>query len=118
MREFKFRAWDKVNGRMYDVEFIGKNVIKLKEAEWENRDDFIVMQYTGLKDSEGREIYEGDVIETQRIKGVVKWDNFFGCWQVINKTDRSMLTNIDVIRSEVLGNIYENPELLGGNDNV
>lgn len=74
----------------------------------------IVMQCTGLKDKNGKPIYEGDVIQDTIIPEyfyVVEWNNGgFSLKSTIGNSFRL----IDTMRLEVIGNIYENPELLRG----
>lgn len=62
-REIKFRAWDKENKQIELVDFLGENTLHICNAEWENREDFEIMQYTGLKDKNDKEIYEDDIVQ-------------------------------------------------------
>ena len=157
MREIMFRAWDKANNQMVNYEpfeskktFIGLNgdlgVLDIdNDCEWmglASRLAYELLQYTGLKDNKGKEIYEGDIIKFNNNKfdlwkvcfdrfdvrdcetGIVI-DQVIGWNLKAIKTDVLStcepfcydfpLTNYYIARceAEVIDNIYENPELLG-----
>lgn len=108
MREIKFRAWDKFDGEMLTP---GQSEIfrlmMLVEQGVKEKDRFILMQYTGLKDKNGKEIYEGDICQ-QSFTGYEKG-------QVSISPTQGVMVGLRPIwpaNVEVIGNIYENPELL------
>jgi len=129
-REIKFRAWDTLKKEMYEVMSVDFEVDAwFNENEGHHHSEngrVIIMQYTGLKDKNGKEIYEGDVL---RLGGIGNVAIKYGCfvignddWGVEHKTmgfagewidepdSYTMLTEED--KFEVIGNIYENPELI------
>ena len=113
MREIKFRAWDKENKVMQTPFDLSSNpkywCKKLK--------DFPLMQYTGLKDKNGKEIYEGDIIKIfgsspNHIEEIEWVDN--GDWMGDKQPLVGFIHHSAIYKQpiEVIGNIYETPELL------
>ena len=112
MREIKFRVWDYDKMR-YDVTGLKCNN-GLVEGFY--LDDIYafghIMQYTGINDKNGKEIYEGDILEYNNIKYQVKWSNNFMFILTANKIGGGMLCEYSMENMEIIGNIFENPELL------
>ena len=120
MRKIKFRAWDKENEKMMKVSSLH---LENKEISVKENGTFHLfrmqdlMQYTGLKDKNGKEIYENDLISCNKHKNIVV---FFegGCFKV--KYLRNSTTTItctlnsflEKYKCKISGNIYEHPELL------
>jgi uncharacterized phage protein (TIGR01671 family) len=120
-REIKFRAWDKENKQMEMVDFLGENTLHIYNAEWENREDFELMEYTGAKDYDDKEIYEGDIVgffnDEDYIlkpgKAEICFDLGTFCMKHFKYgTEPLRDMEIDEMVIKVIGNIYENPELL------
>lgn len=123
MREIKFRAWDAAEGQMFEVSqlnfshdidgFIIDDLPRQKQLR--------LMQYTGLKDRNGVEIYEGDVAKLHcsnntetNISAEVLYGNHSYDMRLLQGWDVHKYCGMhDCFRyAEVIGNIYENPELL------
>jgi len=129
-RETKFRVWDK-DGKFF---FIDKEVLaitmdgKILDLKWETlslssglveqgfgatKQKIILQQYTGLKDRNGKEIYEGDIIECEYGLGQVVFEE--GMFILGGKKypkGMNITSELNEIDSEIIGNIYENKELL------
>ncbi|MBE9515945.1 MAG: hypothetical protein IME93_03090 [Proteobacteria bacterium] len=131
MREIKFRAWD-IDRRQYlsgGAVFIevlrGRNPeegrLYLDTSDHISKDRFILQQYTGLKDKNGAEIYEGDVLEEEEgYYFEVVWDESWAKFKIQHRTISIQYPEWNRGKKmKVIGNIYENPELLdndGGNE--
>ena len=108
MREIKFRFWQPFTKKMIYPKNGEGTFNDLQEKE-----DWKVMQYTGLKDKNGKEIYESDYLLCDGRTFEVKWHKEQGCWEyylVSKNWSPKMYCNPR--ESEVIGNIYENRDLL------
>jgi hypothetical protein len=122
MREIKFGAFDKKDSgwlcRCLSItDLIFRDILEKYAAEI-ILGDVILVQFTGLLDKHGKEIYEGDILATRRGLEPVFFDQ--SCFRIGTEHNHS---NIDSdlydtykTRECVVGNIYENPELLEGDE--
>lgn len=137
MIDIKFRAWDKKTKKMRKVESIGFGTLSLHKEEYpvinlkgrdcinnkdiiihRDKNQYYLMQYTGLKDINGVEIYEGDILVFPN--GKTRGEVFYcdGSFQLRSEIDVDILSAYCLNKMQVIGNIYENPELLGVDKNV
>jgi uncharacterized phage protein (TIGR01671 family) len=115
MREIKFRAWNKSTKEMnayveiycYKDGSVGYSAGKENNNAVGSTENFVLMQFIGLRDKDKKEIYEGDIIDfwnpgsKEHEFSAIEWDGYsFG----IDQRDARL--------SKVIGNVYENPELL------
>ena len=125
---YKFRVWDKYTEEMWNVEslhiedeyvdlFKGNIYEKRSDNPWAKISDIILMQCTGLKDKNGVEIYEGDVLyfepfETHENDRIVQYINGAYRGKLIRSGYSKLLADC-VHEAKVIGNVYQNKALLG-----
>ena len=127
MREIKFRAWDREKKKMYEVEnicFYGHKSVTLQYNPVIKKaiEDIEIMQCTGMKDSTGKEIYEGDIVVVGQDTGN-KYDRYI---MTFNDDSHSYLAKQQGTLGSyigpgywndklvVIGNCWDNPDMLGG----
>ena len=121
MRDIKFRVWDNdLEIMSYSdtdifITFSDDGICIGYEID-DEIDDYDLMQYIGLKDKNGREIYEGDIVEYKNEYHVIEWDDckFMakGFYCSSQDTPDDFFSEFAYTNCKVIGNIYENPELL------
>lgn len=118
MRKVEFRYWCNFEKEMYPKAYVEEhlNLAFMSELIEVAQERYIFLEYTGLKDKNGLKIYDGDILkdEFDRVSQVywVDKEARFTIREVGRKTEYFMLINH--LHVEVIGNIYENPELLKG----
>lgn len=127
MRQIKFRAWDKNSNKMFAIKSIDMNVgyvncgrgLPMQHSQCLSFEDIELMQYTGLKDKKGKEIYEKDILEadeshssTKRvIRYIVIWTNMGYCCMPLIEFDTEFgnfqRIKINDIEKWIHNNVYE-----------
>lgn len=128
MREIKFRAWIARDGVMFSDSGLLADFFTWLDQWKESKGPYVLMQYTGLKDKSGLEIYEGDILSsphfttvagmTYTLNHLVEWSDKLHGWFLLscqskNPNDGSIqLFVAKNSEMSVIGNLHENPELI------
>lgn len=119
----KYRAWDSWRKRMSVVDriYIDTKGVRLYDdfgEYWRGFKDVELMQSTGLKDKNGKEIFEGDILDYKGRKALVRWHGSYASF-IYRFVDELQKRNAEwnplylaYLKCEVIGNIYENKELV------
>jgi len=136
-REIKFRVWDKIKNKFVsqsELAINGNGILLIttsgyyNDFENQNSNDFVIQQFTGLKDKNEKEIYEGDILKI-KVSGSllifdlgtyiasVEWGNCKWKLNILTEKNKHENFNPDFYEDsgreyEIIGNIFENPELL------
>jgi uncharacterized phage protein (TIGR01671 family) len=121
-REIKFRVWNDewvmmIQKEIYGLKFDETGIFSIQwinettdgqehKEVWENSEYLKIMQYTGLKDKNGKEIYEGDVCNDGSVV------QFIGGRYILMYKDKTFWEDLMGSEDEIIGNVYENPELI------
>ena len=126
----KFRAWDRTRNEMNYSVMVGNcdtddenytcPTIWIEERKkWLHFDDYdSIMQSTGLKDKNVKEIFEKDILDYNGRKVIVKWHGSYACFiyefvdELKNRTTEWQPLYLSYYKFEIIGNVYENPELM------
>ena len=123
----RYRAWDTTNKEMFKDTFAitesGQVVVVEQEdvmcpPDYVFVDNLVIMQSTGLKDKNGKEIFEGDILDYNGRKALVRWHGSYASF-IYRFVDELQKRNAErkplylaYMKCEIIGNIYENPDLL------
>lgn len=123
----KFRMWNRITSQLHLVDGL---YFDDKEAEYVDDDNVLrfigfknieLMQSTGLKDKNDKEIFEGDILDYKGRKALVRWHGSYASF-IYRFVDELQKRNTEwkplylaYMKCEIIGNIYENPELLEDN---
>lgn len=118
MKELKFRVWDKLKQNMFKPRAIAFDTQSLAPAicvpgrSWEPAGKFELLQWTGLADANGIDVYEGDFIKISSTIYKVIWNQVTARFELAGPENSLNRSINDVGAGDIVGNQYQNAELL------
>ena len=114
MREIKFRAWDKKNNSFQDNDMA---LSILQDVAITEMEGYVVEQFTGLPDINGKEVYDGDLFNFDGDIVRVEWCNDLAYYLAVFTDGSDLMLHAIAHRCAVIGNIHEHRNLLDGEEN-
>ncbi|WP_407314210.1 YopX family protein [Desulfosporosinus sp. SB140] len=115
MKEIKFRVWDKVRQKMFkpqaisfDTQTLAPFAVSVPGCSWEPAEKFDLLQWTGLSDAKGSNVYEGDIINISSVIYQVIWNKSIAGFELVEAGSSLKRNIIDVGIGEIVGNPYQN----------
>ena len=129
MRDYKFRAWDTESEMWLQITAFDTKESResdgytlegvFHDGDYAGYEGIVLMQWTGLYDRNGKEIYEGDIAKSGKRLFVAKWNDDIASfvWEPLDGESSYPCFNVGTVKNmEIVGNVFENPELLEGED--
>lgn len=122
MSKIKLRVWDKVMNKMYKPQAISFDTqssvpfaVSVPRKSWERVGKFELLQWTGLVDQNGVDVYEADLVQIASIIYKVIWNESIAAYELTDLASTKTVNITSVSSGDVIGNEFENENLLGGN---
>jgi len=118
LRELKFRVWDRIQGKMlkpqaisFDIQSSAPFAVSVPGRSWEPIGKYILLQWTGFSDSNGIEVYEGDLVKISSVVYKVIWNKTLANFELLELGSFSKLEITALAWSGVIGNEFQKDKL-------
>jgi uncharacterized phage protein (TIGR01671 family) len=118
LREIKFKVWDKVKEQMlkpqaisFDTQTSVPFAVSVPGRSWEPIGKFELLQWTGLSDQNGTDVYEGDLVKISSVIYKVHWNDIQATFELVELGNSSMHDVSIITSGGVIGNEFQNSNL-------